>query len=250
MAPFILSVRPLPDSQLDIDTLARRGVPALAAPLLEPQPIAPTLPDDPSRYAGLIFTSRHAVDGFLAALGHGGPGGWAALPVFAVGRATARVARAAGFSVKVTGHGGGGGLAPLIREHVDAGGLPLLWPAARDRGFDMVAALAPAITVEDIAVYAMARTPRLTDAALDALAYGKILAVKLMSARSAQLFCEQLAENGMDHCRPEIIVIAGSDAIAAAAGDGWRQIYVAKRPTRARLLAIASLLYHRRETLD
>ena len=230
--------------------LHARGVPALAAPLLEPQPIAPTLPDDPSRYAGLIFTSRHAVDGFLAALGHGGPGGWAALPVFAVGRATARVARAAGFSVKVTGHGGGGGLAPLIREHVDAGGLPLLWPAARDRGFDMVAALAPAITVEDIAVYAMARTPRLTDAALDALAYGKILAVKLMSARSAQLFCEQLAENGMDHCRPEIIVIAGSDAIAVAAGDGWRQIYVAKRPTRARLLAIASLLYHRRETLD
>ena len=32
MAPFILSVRPLPDSQLDSDTLARRGVPALAAP--------------------------------------------------------------------------------------------------------------------------------------------------------------------------------------------------------------------------
>ena len=114
----------------------------------------------------------------------------------------------------------------------------------------MVAALAPAITVEDIAVYAMARTPRLTDAALDALAYGKILAVKLMSVRSAHLFCEQLAENGMDHCRPEIIVIAGSDVIAAAAGDGWRHVYVAKRPTRARLLAIASLLYHRRETLD
>ena len=75
MAPFILSVRPLPDSQLDSGALARRGVPALAAPLLEPHLIAPTLPDDPSCYAGLIFTSRHAVDGFLAALGHGGPGG-------------------------------------------------------------------------------------------------------------------------------------------------------------------------------
>ena len=192
MAPYILSVRPLPDSELDCDTLARRGVPALAAPLLEPHLIAPTLPHDPSLYAGLIFTSRHAVDGFLAALGNGGPGGWAALPVFAVGPATARVAGMAGFSVKVTGHGGGGGLAPLIHEHVNAGGLPLLWPAARDRGFDMVAALAPAITVEDIAVYAMERTLRLTDAALDALAYGKILAVKLMSARSAHLFWHDL----------------------------------------------------------
>ncbi|MAC06994.1 MAG: hypothetical protein CMN38_00460, partial [SAR116 cluster bacterium] len=129
MAPFILSVRPLPDSQLDSDTLARRGVPALAAPLLEPHLIAPILPADPSLYAGLIFTSRHAVDGFLAALGDGGLGGWATLPVFAVGRATARVARAARFSVKVTGQGGGSSLPPLIHQHADVGGLPLLWPA-------------------------------------------------------------------------------------------------------------------------
>jgi hypothetical protein len=67
-----------------------------------------------------------------------------------------------------------------------------------------------------------------------------------MSPRSVELFCQQLAENGMDHCRPEIMIIAGSDSIATAAGEGWRQIFTAKRPTRARLLAIASLIYYRR----
>jgi uroporphyrinogen-III synthase len=156
----------------------------------------------------------------------------------------------AGFAAPQVGHGGGAGLVPLICAHIPANAPPLLWPAARDRGFDMVAALAPDRAVEDVSVYAMEQTPRLSDDALDALAYGKILAVKLMSARSATLFCAQLAENGMDHCRPEIIIIAGSETIAAAAGGGWRQTYIAKRPTRVRLLAIASLLYHRREVLD
>ena len=39
---------------------------------------------------------------------------------------------------------------------------------------------------------------------------------------------------------------AGSEGIAAAAGEGWAETYIAKRPTRARLLAIAALLYDRR----
>ena len=254
MAPFILSVRPEPDCDLDVAALARRGVPALAAPLLAPRLIGPDTRPDPAGYSGVVFTSRHAVTGLVAALGGAaenvGQGEWSQLPVFAVGRATARVARMAGFAAPQVGHGGGAGLVPLICAHIPANAPPLLWPAARDRGFDMVAALAPDRAVEDISVYAMEQTLRLRDDALDALAYGRILAVKLMSARSATLFCAQLAENGMDHCRPEIIIIAGSETIAAAAGGGWRQTYIAKRPARVRLLAIASLLYHRREVLD
>ena len=254
MAPFILSVRPEPDCDLDVAALARRGVPALAAPLLAPRLIGLDTRPDPAGYSGVVFTSRHAVTGLVAALGGAaenvGQGGWSQLPAFAVGRATARVARMAGFAAPQVGHGGGAGLVPLICTQIPANAPPLLWPAARDRGFDMVAALAPDRAVEDVSVYAMEQTPRLRDDALDALAYGKILAVKLMSARSATLFCAQLAENGMDHCRPEIIIIAGSETIAAAAGGGWRQTYIAKRPTRVRLLAIASLLYHRREVLD
>ncbi len=254
MAPFILSVRSEPDCDLDVAALARRGVPALAAPLLAPRLIGPDTRPHPAGYSGVVFTSRNAVTGLVAALGGAaenvGQGGWSQLPVFAVGRATARVARMAGFAAPQVGYGGGAGLVPLICAHIPANAPPLLWPAARDRGFDMVAALAPDRAVEDVSVYAMEQTPRLRDDALDALAYGKILAVKLMSARSAMLFCAQLAENGMDHCRPEIIIIAGSEKIAAAAGGGWRQTYIAKRPTRVRLLAIASLLYHRREALD
>jgi hypothetical protein len=40
-------------------------------------------------------------------------------------------------------------------------------------------------------------------------------------------------------------LIAGSDQIASAAGDGWREVLVAKQPRRLRLLAIAALRYAR-----
>ena len=92
----------------------------------------------------------------------------------------------------------------------------------------------------------MGETTGLPDSADTALANDKVLAVILMSARSARLFRERLAETGHGGTVANMALIAGSDAIAAAAGDGWAQSFVAKRPTRARLLAIAALLYDRR----
>ena len=258
MAPFILTVRPEPDCSLDVAALDRRSVPGLAGPLMKsvtiPNSGDPASNDPaidiphPSQLGGLVFTSRHAVSGLVAALNSADLGGtnWAKLPVFSVGHATARAAMAAGFANPVIGQGGGAGLVPAIRRKMEGNPAPLFWPAAKDRSFDMAAALAPDFKVIMRPVYRMQPVGRLPDAVLDALAYGRILAVILMSPRSAELFCQQLAENGMDHCRPEIMIIAGSDSIAAAAGEGWRQIFTAKRPTRARLLAIASLVYHRR----
>jgi hypothetical protein len=58
-----------------------------------------------------------------------------------------------------------------------------------------------------------------------------------------------LKSAGDEDARHGIVVIAGSRAIADAAGQGWRDVLVAKRPTRARLLAIAALLYDRRDRL-
>ena len=87
----------------------------------------------------------------------------------------------------------------------------------------------------------------LADVAQTAIADGDVLGVVLMSARSAELFRAQLRDAGIQGASGGIAVIAGSPAIAEAAGAGWRQVYVARRPTRARLLAIAALLYARRD---
>ncbi|NDG36807.1 MAG: hypothetical protein EBY34_03615 [Alphaproteobacteria bacterium] len=49
-----------------------------------------------------------------------------------------------------------------------------------------------------------------------------------------------------DFALASISLIAGSNAIASAAGSGWKKIYTARHPRRSRLMAIA-VLRHQRE---
>ena len=67
-----------------------------------------------------------------------------------------------------------------------------------------------------------------------------------MSVRSMKLFSQMLNTNQFEGCRKRITVIASSKAIATAAGSGWADIIVAKAPRRSRVLAIATLIHHRR----
>ena len=244
MRRTILTVRPAPDGDLDVAALARRGVPALAAPMMSPSYLAP--PADAGPYGGVIFTSRHAVTGWLTCGGDRPDPDLLSRPAFAVGRATGRAARAAGFRDVRVGHGGGGGLVQLITAAQDGVTGPLLWPAAMHRGFDMAEALAGIAEVTLLPVYEMRETTGLPEAAAMALEQNEVLAVILMSARSARLFRARLKDAGHSASIAGMAIIAGSEAIAAAAGDGWAEIFVARRPTRARLLAIAALLYDRR----
>ena len=113
------------------------------------------------------------------------------------------------------------------------------------RGFDMATALAPDMTVTALPVYDMVPVENMASETLTALVNDSVAAVILMSARSARLFRDQLRFHDMEMRVGGLCLIAGSDAIVAAAGPGWQQSYVARRPTRARLLAIACLFYHR-----
>ena len=245
MNSVILTVRPQPDAGLDAACLARRGVPALASPVMVPTYLRPPEIPSPDLTGGLIFTSRHAIIGFVDLFGGTVPPPWRQIPVFTVGRASGRAARAAGFHDVTAGAGGGAGLAPLVASQGRRIAAPLLWPCAVQRGFDMVAALSPDMMARAMPVYDMAPAESLEKEAVTALADGTLSAVILMSARSARLFREQLCIHGLEGRIGGLTLIAGSAAIAEAAGVGWRRSLVARRPTRARLLAIACLFYHR-----
>ena len=248
MTDLILTVRPAPDGEFDVAALERRGVAAMAAPVMKAVYLAkPSLPAAGS-VGGLIFTSRHAIAAFLGSFDGALPPEWAGLPVFAVGRASGRVARRAGFSDVSIGSGGGAGLAPLILAGLNADAAPLLWPCALHRGFDMKAALAPQRQVMPLPAYEMKPVSEFDKAARGALADGHVKAVILMSARSAGLFRDLMVRHDLDGRIGHMTLIAGSKAIAAAAGSGWREELVARRSARARLLAIAALFYHRRMT--
>ena len=252
MTDLILTVRPAPDAEADVAALGRRGVPALAVPVMTVICPDNMVPPAAGSFGGLIFTSRHAIAAFLDLCGGSLSPEWCRLPVFAVGRASGRVAREAGFTDVTIGTGGGAGLAPVIlarfpahRKMTDA---PLLWPCALNRGFDMKAALASRIDVTLLPVYEMKPVTAFDGRALAAIDQGRVGAVILMSARSAGLFRGMLLRYDLDARVTGMALIAGSTAIADAAGTGWKEEFVARRSTRARLLAIAALYYHRRMT--
>ena len=249
MTDLILTVRPAADAAADVEALGRRGVPAMAAPVMTATCLDEAVLPAAGSVSGLIFTSRHAISGFLALCGGVVPPGWADLPVFAVGRASGRVARDAGFSDVPIGSGGGSGLIPLILARFPAHrvitGAPLLWPCAVNRGFDMKAALAPRMDVTLLPVYEMKPVTAFDGRALAAIDQGRVGAVILMSARSASLFRDMLVRHDLGARVADMALIAGSATIANSAGSGWKEEFVARRSTRVRLLAIAALFYHR-----
>ena len=207
----LIVVRPEPGNARTVARLRAGGGDVLAWPLFAAQPVAWDVPD-PAAHDALLVTSANAVR-----LAGAGLARLAALPVIAVGAETAAVARAAGLRVAAVGAGGvaealaagcAAGLArPLHlagREHVDSGHPTAIVYASAD-----VATDAPAFA---------------------AAARGRI--VLLHSVRAAMRVAALLPE-----ARRETGIAALSDAVRAAAGDGWGLTLVAATPTDAALCA-------------
>ena len=235
-----ISTRPLADAKRDVASLQRRKVAAMAMPVMALAPYAHFDVPDPAGISALIFTSRNAVSCFTALPLEAT---WLDKPVFVVGAATGIAARQAGFKDVTVGHGGGAGLIPEILAAKPDRGLAILWPSAQHKSFDMQAALAAHdISVIDMPVYDMKAVGIVDPAVARHLDNGGMLAVILMSARSAILFAELLKAGNLWQHSHRISIIAGSKAIADAAGTGWAHIWVSKRPARSRILAIATLV--------
>ena len=253
MTKFTLIIRPQPDSDRDVGWLNRYGVPALASPVIIGAPVlSASLAHDlgnPANFTGIIFTSRHAVD---AVAKTADAGAWISKPAFVVGSATAATAKQAGFQNIIIGNGAGAGLVKPIRHALADTNLAkpqkanLLWPSALEISFDMVAALrSHDIAIQHLPAYQMTANANLAPSVCAALAKNCISAVVAMSPRSIQILRANMDAAGLGSDRNKIDLIAGSDAIAAAAGDGWNHVYAARHPRRSRLLAIA-VLRHRR----
>ncbi|WP_438997634.1 uroporphyrinogen-III synthase [Candidatus Puniceispirillum sp.] len=243
-----LSTRPLADAMRDVASLQRRAVAAMAMPVMTLVPYTHYDLPDATAISALIFTSRNAVTCFTETLRLETPrlASWLDKPVFVVGTATGIAARLAGFKDVTVGHGGGSGLVPKILAAHLAGGLAVLWPSAAQKSFDMQAALAVHdISVIDMPVYDMVPVEIVDPAVAQHLENRGMVSVILMSARTAALFVELLKAGNLWQHRSRISVIAGSAAIADAAGSGWEHIWVSKRPSRSRILAIATLVDRR-----
>jgi uroporphyrinogen-III synthase len=217
---MILVLRPEPGAS---ETLARArecGLDARAVPLFEIEPVEWDVPDV-GGFDGLLLTSANAArlagERLVELRG---------LPVHAVGAATAKAAREAGFDIATSGDDGVERLLRSIEPD-----LRLLHLCGEDRR-------APDKVRQEITPLVVYRAIAIDDPDLDT---SNIELALVHSPRAGH----RLAELVPDDRRSGIRIAAISEAAATAVGSGWRQVENADQPDDAALLALASRLCHK-----
>ena len=217
----LLVIRPQPGADATAARVEASGNEALVVPLFEVQPVAWKVPP-PERYDALMITSANAVRQARDGLGQ-----LTALPIYAVGSATARALAKAGLNAAFTGNAGVEALLEVIR---DAGHSRLLWLAGEDHT-GVPGHLS--ISIETHIVY---RSNALQPAEDFAAIVQSADSVLLHSARAALYFAELCNMRGIDRAR--VTIGALSPAIADSAGTGWQKVVVSATPDDAALLSL------------
>lgn len=223
----VLVTRPEPGAAETAARLAAMGFAPILAPalLLAPRPLAP-----PSRAQALLLTSRAAARALTP---------WA-IPVLAVGAATAEAARAQGFAEVRAAGGDATALAELCAATLRPADGPLLLAVGAAYSLDLTALLrAQGFRVIRRVVYAAREAPALPDPAADALRAGQVSHAMFFSPRSAACSVALLSRAGLAEAMGGIEALAISPRVASALQAlPWRRIRVAGRPDQDHLLEL------------
>jgi uroporphyrinogen-III synthase len=224
----LIALRPEPGLAATLAKARALGLPITGHPLSAICPLAWDC-SDPASFDGLLIGSANAIL-------HGGPhlARLTAKPVFAVGEATAAAARAAGFTVALTGSGG-------LQGVLDA--VPPPCHLLRIAGEEHVPLSPPSgVTFAEVIAYRSEALP--LDPVAPLLASGQGTArplVLLHSAATASHFAAEVGRLNLD--RTHITLAALGPRIAAAAGvgeeGGWAAIHTAAAPDEATLMQLA-----------
>ncbi len=220
MSFHLLALRPQPGLDATLDKARAMGLAITGLALSEIRAVAWDCPD-PAGIDGLLIGSANA-------LLHGGENlaRLTAKPVYAVGEATAAAARAAGFTVAMTGSGGLQGVLDAIAPPCHL---------LRIAGEEHVPLTPPeGVTFAEVIAYRSVPLP--LDPVTPLLAEGKAL-VLLHSAATARHFAEECDRLGVPRAR--ITLAALGPRIAAAAGAGWAAVHIAPQPDEGALLQLA-----------
>ena len=222
----VLVTRPEPGASATAQRLAQAGFRPVLAPLLRVRACRVALP------------GVHRVQAVVAASGNAValPAAYHALPLLAVGDATAARARAAGFSQVHSADGDAADLAALAARLLPPG--PLLLATARGEGTRLTAMLRHAgFRVHRRAVYASAAVRRFPPVAAQAVAEG-LHAALFFSTATARSFARLLPPALRPQLRHTSALAIGPAAAAALQDLPWRELRVALRPNQDGVLAL------------
>jgi uroporphyrinogen-III synthase len=214
-------IRPQPGCDATVAAARALGLDARGFPLFAVRPVAWS-PPDPGSVDALLIGSVNALRHGGKALAH-----YRGKPAYAVGRASADAARAAGLEVIAASESTQQAmLADLHPDH-----RRLLRLAGEVRG-DLIAP--PGVTIAERVVYASDSQPM--PPALAALLRAPVL-VLLHSGEAARHFAGLCDRHRI--ARAPLSLAAIAPRVAEAAGGGWRAVAAAARPDDAALLALA-----------
>lgn len=206
---LVLVTRPRDQADETADLLRAAGHEVLIDPILEIRQLP--VPPVPDGIIAIAVTSANAVFA-LDALPN-------ALPVFAVGDATARALRRAGRAPAGVAAGDGGRLAELIRGSLPAAGtiLHLCGEDVRE-GLEQ-GLVAAGHTYLPLAVYEAIPATALSEQVTPVLREGRLGAGLYFSPRSAALWAELVRAAGLAGSVRPMLAACLSEAVAAALGD-------------------------------
>lgn len=235
----LLLTRPVEDSRTFADALAGVGVDALIAPLMTVENLADEQPDLEGVQA-LLFTSANGVRAFAE------NSSVRQVMSFAVGNATARELRDAGFQRVESAGGDVDDLARLVAERCDPSAGDLLHIAgtavAGDLGGDLSAR---GFSYRRAVLYRAKQADRLPDDIAEALSNESsgetIDGVALFSPRSAVILENLMISAGFGGERQRLTVFALSENVANALDVAqWGAVNIAAAPNADALLNAVS----------
>ncbi len=222
----VLITRPRPDADELAALLHARGHTTFIEPLIDIV-MRDGPPLDLSGVQALVFTSANGARAAAMRTTE------RALPVFAVGPATAATARALNF-VDLTESPGEGveGLAQHVRAGLTPAKGALLHPTGAVTAGDLQASLEPhGFIVFRQVIYEARATDALSGALIAELGAGSIAAAMFFSPRTAALFATLTAAAGLAPACRGVVAMALSEAVAnALAPLTFRHLSVAARP--------------------
>jgi len=231
----VLVTRPEPDARREADALIARGHEPVIAPLLEIEFLKGVALDLDNAQA-VVITSRNTL---RALEDHPQRDEVTALPLFAVGEATAWAGRQFGFSEVTIGPGTGAGLPPIIQREVHPEKGPLVHIGAEKVAFDLQGALEEdGFELRRIVLYRSHPVDTLAEEIVAELKSGAISRVLLLSPRTARTFARLAQRHGLVTEAKGIVCYCLSEAIAEAVAPLGFAVRVPQYPREEDLLAL------------
>jgi len=227
-----LVTRPRAEAESLAAALAARGIEAIIEPLIEIHYRSEPVPDLAGVQA-ILCTSANGARALARVTGE------RALPLFAVGEASAARARDEGFARVESAGGSLADLAGLARGRLQPAEGRLLHVAGSDVAGDLAGALgAMGFTVDRAVLYEARPAAGLSGACVRALTAGIVDFALFFSPRTALIFARLAERAGVVAALGPVTAISISAAADAALGPlGLRERHIAERPDQPALLA-------------